>query len=188
MILAAQDYVTGYSIMSSVWGMILQWGSTIKVSTELPVATRHLRDMSEKLLKNKQQQYIMSDSNIFRHQQRLSRACAVLPEPSLVTYMISTIISWAGSFYVISMFVGDLTKYNHAIPWFRVERVCRSTYSICQLTNMLVHVSLLTYSMFIEILNVDLLFYLSVYPASLPMRIMCSCSIRTSHSWKMLMV
>ena len=30
--------------MSSVWGMILQWGSTIKVSIELPVATRHCRD------------------------------------------------------------------------------------------------------------------------------------------------
>ena len=31
--------------------MILQWGGTIKVSTELPVATRHRRDMTEKLLK-----------------------------------------------------------------------------------------------------------------------------------------
>ena len=37
--------------MSGVWGMILQWGSTIKVSTELPVETRHGRDMTEKLLK-----------------------------------------------------------------------------------------------------------------------------------------
>ena len=37
--------------MSSVWDMILQWGSTIKVSIELPVATRHRRDMTEKLLK-----------------------------------------------------------------------------------------------------------------------------------------
>ena len=41
--------------------MILQWGGTKKVSTELPVATRHRRDMTEKLLKatlnpNKQQQ------------------------------------------------------------------------------------------------------------------------------------
>ena len=47
--------------MSSVWGMIRQWRSTIKVSTELPVATRHRRDMTEQLLKatlnpNKQQQ------------------------------------------------------------------------------------------------------------------------------------
>ena len=31
--------------------MILQWGSTIKVSIEIPVATRHRRDMTEKLLK-----------------------------------------------------------------------------------------------------------------------------------------
>ena len=38
-------------IMSSVWDMILQWGSTIKVSIELPVATRHRRDMTVKLLK-----------------------------------------------------------------------------------------------------------------------------------------
>ena len=37
--------------MSSVREMILQWGSTIKVSIELPVATRHCRDMTEKLLK-----------------------------------------------------------------------------------------------------------------------------------------
>ena len=43
--------VSGYYIMSSVRGMILQWGSTIKVSIELPVATRHRRDMTEKLLK-----------------------------------------------------------------------------------------------------------------------------------------
>ena len=47
--------------MSSVWGMILQWGSTIKVSIEFPVATGHRRDMTEKLLKatlnpNEQQQ------------------------------------------------------------------------------------------------------------------------------------
>ena len=37
--------------MSSVWDMILQWGSTIKVSIVLPVASRHRRDMTEKLLK-----------------------------------------------------------------------------------------------------------------------------------------
>ena len=37
--------------MSSVWGMILQWGSTIKVSIELPVATRHRRDMTKKSFK-----------------------------------------------------------------------------------------------------------------------------------------
>ena len=56
-----QDNVTGCGIISSVWGMILQWGSTIKVSIELPVATRHRCDMTEKLLQamfnpNKQQQ------------------------------------------------------------------------------------------------------------------------------------
>ena len=54
--------MTGCGIMSSVWGMILQWRSTIKVSTELPVATRHRHDMAEKLLEatlnpNKQQQH-----------------------------------------------------------------------------------------------------------------------------------
>ena len=42
-----QDNVTGCGVMSSVWGMILQWGSTIKVSIELPVTTRHRRDMTE---------------------------------------------------------------------------------------------------------------------------------------------
>ena len=43
--------MTGCGIMSSVWDMILQCGSTIKVSTELPVTTRHRCDMTEKLLK-----------------------------------------------------------------------------------------------------------------------------------------
>ena len=33
--------------MSTVWGMILQRGSTIKVSNELPVATRHHLDMTK---------------------------------------------------------------------------------------------------------------------------------------------
>ena len=37
--------------MPSVWDMILQWGSTIKVSVELPAATSHRHDMTEKLLK-----------------------------------------------------------------------------------------------------------------------------------------
>ena len=41
--------MTGCGIMSSVWDMILQWGSTIKVSIELPVAPSHHRDMTEKL-------------------------------------------------------------------------------------------------------------------------------------------
>ena len=55
--------MTGCGIMSSVRGMLLQGGSTIKVSIERPVATRHRRDMTEKLLKvtlnpNKQQHII----------------------------------------------------------------------------------------------------------------------------------
>ena len=50
--------MTGCGIMSSVWGMALQCRNTIKVSI---FATRHRRDMTEKLLKatlnpNKQQQ------------------------------------------------------------------------------------------------------------------------------------
>ena len=36
--------------MLSIWGVILQWGSTIKVSIELPIAARHYCDMTEKLL------------------------------------------------------------------------------------------------------------------------------------------
>ena len=39
-----QYNVTGSGIVSSVWGMILLSGSTIKVSIELPIATRHRRD------------------------------------------------------------------------------------------------------------------------------------------------
>ena len=35
----------------SVWGMIFQWGSTLKVSIELHVTSRHYRDMTERLLK-----------------------------------------------------------------------------------------------------------------------------------------
>ena len=32
----------------SVWGVIFQWGSTLKVSIELPATSRHRRDMTEK--------------------------------------------------------------------------------------------------------------------------------------------
>ena len=46
-----QDNVIGCGIVSSVWGMILQCRNTIKVSIELPVTTRHRRDITEKLLK-----------------------------------------------------------------------------------------------------------------------------------------
>ena len=50
-----------YSQVSGVLHGVLQWGSAIQVSIERPVATRHRRDMTEKLLKatlnpNKQQQ------------------------------------------------------------------------------------------------------------------------------------
>ena len=60
-LMQCQDNATGCGIMSHVWGMMLQWSSTIKVSIELPVATRYRHDMTEKLLKaklnwNKQQQ------------------------------------------------------------------------------------------------------------------------------------
>ena len=37
----------GRGIMSSVWGMIHQWASTIKVSIELPVAIKHRRDTTQ---------------------------------------------------------------------------------------------------------------------------------------------
>ena len=52
----------GCGIMLSVWGMILNRCNTIKVSTELPVSTRHHCGMTEKLLKatlnsNNQQQH-----------------------------------------------------------------------------------------------------------------------------------
>ena len=46
-----QDNVTGCGIMLSVWGMILQWDSTIKVSIELSVAIRHYHEVTEKWLK-----------------------------------------------------------------------------------------------------------------------------------------
>ena len=62
--------MTVCGIMSSVWGMILQGGSTIKVSIELPVATRHRSDMNEKLLKatlnpnkQQQQQYVVEENH-----------------------------------------------------------------------------------------------------------------------------
>ena len=43
--------MTGCGIMSSVGGMILQRGSTVKLSIEVPASTRHRRDITEKLLK-----------------------------------------------------------------------------------------------------------------------------------------
>ena len=60
--------------MSCVGGLILQWGSTIKVSKELPVATRHRLDTTEKLLKatlnpNKQQQRIVNWAASWQNQQ-----------------------------------------------------------------------------------------------------------------------
>ena len=65
--------------MSSVWGMILQWGSTVKVSIELVVTTRHRRDMTEKLLKatlylNKQQQQM----SVISYKQDLAISCLCL--------------------------------------------------------------------------------------------------------------
>ena len=45
--------MSGYGIMSSVWGMILQRGSTKTWATNLSVATKNRRDMTEQLLKAK---------------------------------------------------------------------------------------------------------------------------------------
>ena len=64
--------------MSSVWGMIPQWGSAIKVSIELPAAYRHRRHMTKKLLKatlnpNKQQQPAKKKTIV-----RWLSACALL--------------------------------------------------------------------------------------------------------------
>ena len=66
-----QDDVTGCGIMSRVWGMMLQWGSTMKVSIELPIATRNRHDMAEKLLKvtsnlNKQEQQLCSSFQVWQ--------------------------------------------------------------------------------------------------------------------------
>ena len=43
-------WLSGISCQS-VWGVIFQWGSTLKVSIELPATSRHRRDMTERLLK-----------------------------------------------------------------------------------------------------------------------------------------
>ena len=68
-----QDNVTGCGIMSSTWGMILQCGSTMKVSIVLPVTTRHRRDMTEKLLTaNKQQQRRIIQAYLFFYKVILS--------------------------------------------------------------------------------------------------------------------
>ena len=40
-----------WNIMSFVWGVIFQWGSTLKVSIELTSTSRHCCDMTERLLK-----------------------------------------------------------------------------------------------------------------------------------------
>ena len=60
--------------MSGVWGMILQWGSTIKMSIEIPVATRHCRDMTENLLKatlkSDKQQHFNNIWSFYRHNKR----------------------------------------------------------------------------------------------------------------------
>ena len=47
-----QYNATGWNIISCHWGVIFQWGSTLKVSIELPITSRHRRNMTERLLKS----------------------------------------------------------------------------------------------------------------------------------------
>ena len=60
------------------------------------------------------------------------RECAGSPEPSLVAYVISTIISWAGSFRYNFLY-GFAVAGQRASPiilWFRNCVLCRSVLSI----------------------------------------------------------
>ena len=107
--------MTGCGIMSTVWGTILQGGSTIKESIDLPVTTRHCCHMTEILLKatvnlNKQQQHITrpnstllceydgkpfspSDSTLnnkyTEHLTKLIACCAILAKEKLSLFEIS---------------------------------------------------------------------------------------------------
>ena len=89
-----------YTIMSGVGSMILPLGSFIKVSTELPVATRHRRDMPEKNVEGNvepEQTNTHDMSQLMRlwylsHRrpakaQASLRILAVSPEPSLFAHM-----------------------------------------------------------------------------------------------------
>ena len=65
--------VTRWNIMSSLRGVIFQWGSTLKVSIELPATSRHRRDMTERLLiatlspnKTKQTNKLIGNHNLRR--------------------------------------------------------------------------------------------------------------------------
>ena len=46
-----QYNVTGWNIMSCIWGTVFQCSSTLKVSIELPATARLCHDMTERLLK-----------------------------------------------------------------------------------------------------------------------------------------
>ena len=75
--------------MSSVWGMILQWGSTIKVSIELPVATRHRRDMIEELLK----------ATLNQNKQQKLRIIMVITDICVLYFMILLLLTFSCSMW-----------------------------------------------------------------------------------------
>ena len=62
------------------WGMILQWASTIKVSIELPVATRHYHDMTEKLLKAMLDPNKQHDESLSHWNGVLQKFCTMYPQ------------------------------------------------------------------------------------------------------------
>ena len=51
------------------------------------------------------------------------RGCASSPEPSLVAYMVSTIISWAGTFHVLQLFLLMPQKDCNVLLWHSLETV-----------------------------------------------------------------
>ena len=102
--------------MSSVWGMIRQWGSTIKVSIELPVATRHRRDMTEKLLKatlnpnNQQQQQSFKIIVEVMHQSFVITARH--PPRGIAVLMCGAVIFWVPPQCRVSAGLVILRKYT----------------------------------------------------------------------------
>ena len=61
------------------------------------------------------------------------RGCAGSPEPSLVAYVISTIISWAGSFHFVSTKQDTWTGHHHVmITSFLSKCVTQRLLCFCQ--------------------------------------------------------
>ena len=130
--------------MSRVWGMILQWGSTINVSIELPVATRHRRDITEKILKatlNPNKQQLQNRTPISAHSKtrlkvqwtfcdRSPRWCCLFYQNTDLPYDYKTPICHTGHLLCQDFVVVKETNYTIKIRNCIPDKYLKSMYFI----------------------------------------------------------